>query len=68
MDCSGNSMIGSVDVRYSGYGWRAARSVHPGQVNVALADGSVRSINESIDPSTWRALATRNGGETKALP
>ncbi len=68
LDCAGNVMVGNVDVRYGGYGWRAARSVHPGQVNVALADGSVRSINESIEASAWRALATRNGGEVSALP
>lgn len=65
-DCAGNQMIGAIDVRYTGFGWRAARSMHPGQVNVALADGSVRSINESIEPAIWRAFSTRNGGEANA--
>jgi prepilin-type processing-associated H-X9-DG protein len=45
-------------------GWRAARSRHPGGVNVALADGSVRFVTDGIDPATWRALATRAGGDT----
>ncbi len=41
-----------------------ARSYHSGgQVNVLLMDGSVRSVNSSIDPLTWRALGSRNGGE-----
>jgi prepilin-type N-terminal cleavage/methylation domain-containing protein len=45
-------------------GWVAARSRHPAGVNVALSDGAVRFINESIDLSIWRALSTRSGGET----
>ena len=40
-----------------------SRSYHEGIVNVALMDGSVRSIGESIDLGIWRALGTRNGGE-----
>jgi prepilin-type processing-associated H-X9-DG protein len=41
----------------------AARSAHPGGVNVALADGSVRFIRDSIAFATWQALGTRSGGE-----
>lgn len=40
-----------------------SRSFHPGVVDVALFDGSVRSISETIDLATWRALGTRAGGE-----
>jgi prepilin-type N-terminal cleavage/methylation domain-containing protein/prepilin-type processing-associated H-X9-DG protein len=40
-----------------------ANSQHPGGVNVALGDGSVRFIANSIDLATWRAMGTRNGGE-----
>jgi len=40
-----------------------SRSFHPGIVNIALVDGSARSINESIDLSIWRALGTRSAGE-----
>jgi prepilin-type N-terminal cleavage/methylation domain-containing protein/prepilin-type processing-associated H-X9-DG protein len=46
-----------------GRGWLLARSLHPGGVNAALADGSVRFISNSIDLATWRALSTRSGGE-----
>ena len=40
-----------------------SRSYHPGVVNTALMDGSVRSVSETIDRSVWRALGTRQGGE-----
>jgi len=40
-----------------------ARSHHPGGVNVALCDGSVRFASETVEPDTWRALGSRNGGE-----
>ena len=42
----------------------AARSRHPGGVNVALGDGSVRFFSDNVDLITvWRALATIAGGE-----
>jgi prepilin-type processing-associated H-X9-DG protein len=49
--------------RYTALGWRAARSRHSGGVNLALCDGSVRFVADSIDLALWRALATRAGGE-----
>ena len=50
-------------VRYSGFGWRAARSRHSSGVNVAMADGSVRFVEERIDLPLWQALSTRAGNE-----
>ena len=41
----------------------AARSYHSGGVNVGFADGSVKFIKDSINPTPWRALGTRAGGE-----
>ena len=41
-----------------------ASSLHPGGVNVAMADGSVRFIKDSVSRPTWWALGTRDGGET----
>ena len=38
-------------------------SYHPGGVNVLMGDGSVRFIRDGVSLPTWRALATRNGGE-----
>jgi prepilin-type N-terminal cleavage/methylation domain-containing protein/prepilin-type processing-associated H-X9-DG protein len=42
----------------------AARSMHTGGVNVAMGDGSVRFIQQSVDLLTvWRPMATIAGGE-----
>lgn len=41
----------------------AATSRHPGGVNVAFADGSVKFIKDTVNPGTWRALGTIAGGE-----
>ena len=40
-----------------------AQSNHPGGVNVAFCDGSVKFIKDSISPATWGGLATMAGGE-----
>jgi prepilin-type N-terminal cleavage/methylation domain-containing protein len=50
-------------ILYSAYGWRAARSNHPGGVNGTLLDGSSRFFNEAIDPVSWQALSTRGSAE-----
>lgn len=39
-----------------------SRSWHTGIVNSGLMDGSVRSISENVDLSTWRNLAQRDDG------
>ena len=46
---------------------RGFKSVHPGGVNFVMGDGSVQFVNEGIETATYRALATRNGGETASL-
>jgi prepilin-type processing-associated H-X9-DG protein len=43
-----------------------ARSYHPGLVNAAMMDGSVRGISTDITQEMWRALATRSSGEVDA--
>jgi prepilin-type N-terminal cleavage/methylation domain-containing protein/prepilin-type processing-associated H-X9-DG protein len=42
---------------------QAARSRHPGGVNAALCDGSVRFISNEIAIGTWNALGTTHGAE-----
>jgi prepilin-type N-terminal cleavage/methylation domain-containing protein/prepilin-type processing-associated H-X9-DG protein len=41
----------------------AARSRHEGGVNVALCDGSIRFVNDSIVTAVWQALGTAQGSE-----
>jgi prepilin-type processing-associated H-X9-DG protein len=45
--------------------WAAARSRHAGGVNAAMCDASVRFVADGVDLRTWRALATREGGENE---
>jgi len=40
-------------------------SDHPGGVLVAMADGSVTFVNNSIDRKGWWAMGTRDGGEAQ---
>ena len=46
----------------------AARSRHPGGVQCALCDGSVRFVSDNIALDTWRALSTSQGGEVATVP
>jgi prepilin-type N-terminal cleavage/methylation domain-containing protein/prepilin-type processing-associated H-X9-DG protein len=55
-DCASNGAGGN--------GAYTARSFHPASVNLAFADGSVRSIADGIDRLVWRAIGTRAGGES----
>jgi prepilin-type N-terminal cleavage/methylation domain-containing protein/prepilin-type processing-associated H-X9-DG protein len=41
----------------------AARSFHPGGVNVGMGDGSVRFVKNTVNIDAWRALGTRQGSE-----
>jgi len=41
----------------------AASSRHPGGVNVAFCDGSVRFVKSSISPVAWMGVGTINRGE-----
>ena len=43
--------------------YNLATSAHSGGVNVALADGSVKFIKNSISWQTWWALGTKANGE-----
>jgi prepilin-type N-terminal cleavage/methylation domain-containing protein/prepilin-type processing-associated H-X9-DG protein len=48
----------------SANGHYTARSRHPGGVNAALCDGSVRFVTNAVSLSTWQAVGTMNGNDT----
>jgi prepilin-type N-terminal cleavage/methylation domain-containing protein/prepilin-type processing-associated H-X9-DG protein len=44
------------------------KSGHPGGVNFALVDGSVRFVRDDLDHRTYQLLAKRNDGAVATLP
>jgi prepilin-type N-terminal cleavage/methylation domain-containing protein/prepilin-type processing-associated H-X9-DG protein len=60
-DCIGSSLLGRVEAQFTAYGWRTARSRHPGGVNLLMADGSVTFIGDDVNQSVWQAMSTRTG-------
>ena len=61
-DCTPRS-AGDGNSAGGGYGFFTPRSYHSGGVNVAMTDGSVKFIKDSIAPAVWWGLGTRAGGE-----
>jgi hypothetical protein len=45
-----------------------ARSFHPTSVNAMYMDGSVHSVNDSIDRSMWQAMCGRTDAVTVEMP
>jgi prepilin-type N-terminal cleavage/methylation domain-containing protein len=67
-DCDGNSQSEGRSATIITAAVITSRSYHAGNVvNVALMDGSVRTINGSIPQATWRALGTRANNESVSL-
>jgi len=51
-------------IRAPGYDqYRAARSFHPGGVNAALCDASVRFFSDTISSAAWVALGSSEGSD-----
>ncbi|MBN9521982.1 DUF1559 domain-containing protein [bacterium] len=57
-----SSRLGVSGTRLS-YGATAARSYHPGGVNVLFMDGSVRFAPNGVARAVWQAAGSRAGGE-----
>jgi prepilin-type processing-associated H-X9-DG protein len=59
-----NSPVPQAPCIYTGTNmFLSVRSYHPGGVDLGMADGSVRFVHDLIDPATFRAIGSRNGGE-----
>jgi prepilin-type N-terminal cleavage/methylation domain-containing protein len=67
-DCMGVQIGGTVQSRFTPYGWRTARSAHAGGVNLLLADGSLQFIADEIDAAIWLSLSTIGGDEAPSGP
>jgi hypothetical protein len=67
-DCMGVQIIGTVQTRLAPFGWRTARSNHPGGVNLLTADASLQFIADEIDAEVWRAMSTIAGEESSKTP
>jgi prepilin-type N-terminal cleavage/methylation domain-containing protein/prepilin-type processing-associated H-X9-DG protein len=64
--CVDQSVVGP----YAGWvhqNLHTARSWHPGGVNAAFCDGSVRFVPDTIALGVWQALGTPAGGEAVSL-
>jgi prepilin-type N-terminal cleavage/methylation domain-containing protein/prepilin-type processing-associated H-X9-DG protein len=44
--------------------FNSVRSNHGGGVNMGFGDGSVRFVNDNVDVIVFKAIGSRNGGET----
>ena len=61
IDCISALTSGPISIQYAAYGWRAARSLHAGGVNLSLLDGSVRFIEDSVNLDIWQAMSKIGG-------
>jgi prepilin-type processing-associated H-X9-DG protein len=55
--------VNSLGLPLSAGGPGATGSRHPGGINAAMCDGSVRFLSDSIAFETWKAMVTRDGQE-----
>ncbi len=65
-DCLGVFLGGGLPRIYTPFGWKTARSRHPGGINLLRVDGSSTFLSNSVDAAIWRSIATRQGNEVVA--
>jgi hypothetical protein len=69
VNCTNGTDVGGQPVPHPYYvsvGTSEPFSFHPGIINAAIGDGSVRSIRDDIDIREFAKLVTRDGGELQA--
>ena len=57
-----------VDHNYRLRSWGTGGSLHPGGLNVCLADGSIRFVSETTPITTLTAISTISGSELVEMP
>ncbi len=57
------SQLPCKELKDSGQTYASARSAHPGGVNAALGDASVRFVNDDVDRVVWQAACSRAGDD-----
>jgi len=65
-DCLTAVVGGGPKITFTPFGWKTARSRHPGGIDALRADGSTTFLSDQIDLAVWQGLATRMGRE--AIP
>jgi prepilin-type N-terminal cleavage/methylation domain-containing protein/prepilin-type processing-associated H-X9-DG protein len=68
LDCVATDPSPDVAFKYSAWGWRTARSRHPGGVNLGMLDGSVHFVPDGVNATIWHDISTRSGAETSVFP
>ena len=64
---TGAANLFSVAANYGGIDARkGVSSAHPGGINVAMGDGSARTIGDDIQADAWQAYITRAGADNSA--
>lgn len=66
-DCIASQLGGGLQTEFTAWGWRAARSRHPGGVCMLVADGSVQFVSNDVDFYVWKTWSTRAGGEAMQI-
>ena len=68
VDINVGQMPAAINAGRPNYTGNGMSSFHPGGLNVAMADGSLRFISQTVAPPVLQGLMTRDGGENTQLP
>ncbi len=66
-DCIAPRLVPDPAERLAAFGWRTARSRHPGGIQAVAVDGAVHWFGDDVDTPVWRAVASRAGSEVSGI-